>query len=161
MRVLDKFWLDGMEHGLAWLDHVAVRRGLDRQPEHLRTGLRGEDAAYFYLRRKGYIVVARRWSDGLTPGDLDIVAWKDSLLCIVEVKTRTAHDIAPAEISVDSSKRRVLRRLSRQYVRHLPQEAYPQVRFDILSVYLIPGQPKEFVHFESAFGWREFDPDRR
>ncbi|WP_420238446.1 YraN family protein [Telmatobacter bradus] len=159
MDALNRIWLGGMERSLAWLDYMAERRGLDRQPAHLRTGLRGEDAAYFYLRRKGYVVVARRWTDGVVPGDLDLVAWKGHVLCIVEVKTRTAHDIAPAEVTVGSHKRRVLRRLVRQYLLHLPQEEFPAVRFDILSVYLIPGQPKEFVHFEAAFGWREFDPD--
>jgi hypothetical protein len=29
------------------------------------------------------------------------------------------------------------------------------VRFDILSVYLLPGKKKEFEHFEGAFGWSE------
>ena len=30
------------------------------------------------------------------------------------------------------------------------------VRFDVLSVYLVPGHEKEFVHFENAFGWSEW-----
>jgi hypothetical protein len=25
----------------------------------------------------------------------------------------------------------------------------------VLSVYLVPGEEKEFVHFENAFGWNE------
>jgi hypothetical protein len=33
------------------------------------------------------------------------------------------------------------------------------VRFVVLSVYLIPGKEKEFVHFEGAFGWSEWDDD--
>jgi putative endonuclease len=77
------------------------------------------------------------------------------MLCFIEVKTRTAHDIAPAESSVDSHKRSTLRRLARQYVRQLPQETAPQSRFDVLSVYLVPGQKKEFVHFEGSFGWSD------
>jgi putative endonuclease len=77
------------------------------------------------------------------------------MLCCVEVKTRTAHDLTPAEVAVDSHKRSILRRLARQYVRQLPQETAPPVRFDVLSVYLVPGQKKEFVHFESSFGWSE------
>jgi putative endonuclease len=40
-------------------------------------------------------------------------------------------------------------------VRQLPQTTAPQVRFDVLSVYLVPGEPKEFMHFENAFGWDE------
>jgi putative endonuclease len=71
------------------------------------------------------------------------------------VKTRTARDASPAEIAVDSHKRNTLRRLARQYVRQLPQETAPPVRFDVLSVYLVPGEKKEFQHFEGAFGWSE------
>jgi putative endonuclease len=145
-----------LERGVAGLNWVAKRHGQPgRLPAHLATGIEGEDAAFFYLRRKGYIVVARRWSSGNVPGDLDLIAWQGPLLCIVEVKTRTAHDIAAAEVSVNSHKRHTLRRLARQYVRQLPQETAPPVRFDVVSVYLVPGEETEFVHFEGSFGWGE------
>jgi putative endonuclease len=99
--------------------------------------------------------VARRWSGGNLRGDLDLIAWQGPLLCFVEVKTRTAHDMSPAEAMVDTHKRNVLRRLARQYIRQLPGEAFPNARFDVISVYLVPGAAPEFFHFESAFGWRE------
>jgi hypothetical protein len=35
------------------------------------------------------------------------------------------------------------------------------VRFDVLSVYLVPGKKKEFQHFEGAFSWSEWDTDER
>lgn len=149
------------EQVLAVLDGMARYRRRLPQAEHLQTGLRGEQAAYFYLRRKGYVIVARRWSSGMAPGDLDLVAWRGNLLCIVEVKTRTAHDLASAESAVDEQKRRTLRRLARHYVWQLPQRERPPVRFDVLSVYLLPGLPKEFVYIEAAFGWWEHDPDWR
>ncbi len=37
--------------------------------------------------------MARRWSSGDVPGDVDLIGWQGSLLCFVEVKTRTAHDM--------------------------------------------------------------------
>jgi len=107
------------------------------------------------MQCKDYIVVAQRWSSGNLPGDLDLIAWQGPLLCFVEVKTRTAHDMAPAEVAIDAHKRNVLRRLARQYVRQLPGETSPEVRFDVVSVYLVPGTAPEFAHFENAFGWRE------
>jgi Holliday junction resolvase-like predicted endonuclease len=68
---------------LAGLDWVAARRGRTAAtPVHLQTGIDGEDAACSYLRRKGYIVVARRWSGGNLRGDLDLIAWQGRLLCL-------------------------------------------------------------------------------
>lgn len=154
MAFLEQMRIDGLERALLGLDRLARKRGRP-MPEHLVTGLEGEDAAYFYLRRKGYVVVARRWSAGNLPGDVDLIAWQNTLLCFIEVKTRTAHDLSPAEIAVNAHKRNVLRRLARRYVRELPQSAAPQARFDVLSVYLVSGEPHEFQHFENAFGWSE------
>ena len=157
---------------IAGLDRVAPREGRDLgrtedMPEdeagnqtrdraaHLLTGIEGEDAARSYLQRKDYIVVAHRWSSGNLPGDLDLIAWQGPLLCFIEVKTRTAHDMTPAEAAIDAHKRNVLRRLARQYVRQLPGETATQVRFDVIGVYLLPGAAPEFAHFENAFGWSE------
>lgn len=145
-----------LERGLAGLDWVARKRGrMQNLPAHLMTGMEGEDATFHYLRRKDYTVVARRWSSGDAPGDVDLIAWQGSLLCFIEVKTRTARDMTPAEVAVDSHKRQTLRRLARRYVRQLPQETAPQVRFDVVSVYLVPGQERQIEHFEAAFGWSE------
>jgi len=156
MEWLERMKVAGMERGLAALKWAARRRGRsDEMPAHLTTGIDGEDAAFFHLLRKGYIVVARRWSSGDVPGDLDLIAWQGPMLCFVEVKTRTARDATPAEVAVDSHKREILRRLAHRYVHQLPQETAPPVRFDILSVYLLPGKKKEFEHFEGAFGWSE------
>ena len=141
--------------GLGWLSQR--RRGGADLPAHLVTGIEGETAAFFYLRRKGYVVVARRWSSGDVAGDVDLIAWQGPMLVFIEVKTRTARDESPAEIAVDSHKRTVLRRLARRYLRQLPQASAPPVRFDVLSVYLVPGEKREFQHFEGAFGWSEWE----
>ena len=145
-----------LEKTVAGLDRIARRRGkFPEVPPHLALGLAGEDAAFFHLRSKGFRVVARRWSSGDVPGDIDLIAWHGALLCFIEVKTRSEHDLTPAESAVDAHKRRVLRRLARRYVRQCPLELPPQVRFDVISVYLMPGMPAEVVHFENQFGWTE------
>ena len=156
MTRVEQWRIGFLERSLKALDTIAARRGKGADlAAHLQTGLAGEDAAYFYLRRKGYTVVARRWSAGSVPGDLDLIAWQGPMLCFFEVKTRTARDVTPAEAAVDAHKRKILRRLANQYVRQLPAEAAPQARFDVISAYLAPGQEPEFTHFENAFGWRE------
>jgi len=156
MTWLDQLRIGGEERALAGLNSITRRRvRAAGMPAHLIVGIDGEVAAFFYLRRKGYVVVARRWSSGNLPGDIDLIAWLGPMLCFIEVKTRTAHDLTPAEVAVDSHKRHTLRRLARQYVRQLPQETAPPSRFDVISVYLIPGKEKEFQHFEGSFGWTE------
>ena len=156
MGWLEQMRVTGLERILAGLGWLARRSdGAESLPAHLATGIEGEDAAFSHLRRKGYTVVARRWSSGDLPGDLDLIAWQGPMLCFIEVKTRTSRDATPAEVAVDSHKRNTLRRLARQYIRQLPRETAPPVRFDVLSVYLVPGQKKEFEHFEDAFGWSE------
>ena len=136
-------------------DRAAVRR--KQEAEHLVTGRRGERAAFFYLRRKGFVVVARGWRSGIVRGDLDLIAWEDDTLCFIEVKTRTTRAVATAEASVDEDKRRTLRRLARHYLRQLPDRERAMqevpVRFDILSIYFEEGRPVDFDHFRGAFGW--------
>src|ERR1700733_842273 len=111
------------ERSLAALNRLASNSGHNAMPAHLAVGLDGEDAAFFYLQRKGYTIVARRWSSGDVPGDIDLIAWDGPMLCFIEVKTRTARDLTPAETAIDDHKRNVLRRLARRYVHQLPQSA--------------------------------------
>jgi putative endonuclease len=143
-----------LERTFSALDALARRRGDETTPAHLVTGTRGEDAAFFHLLSKGYTVVARRWSAGNLPGDVDLIAWQGDLLCILEVKARTTRDETPAQAAVDGHKRRTLRRLARAYLRQLGQPEQ-QTRFDVISVYLIPGQAPQIEHYENAFGWTE------
>ena len=158
MESLRLLRVDWMERTLAGLNWIARKRGRGTGPAHLAVGVEGEDAVFFYLLRKGYTVVARRWSSGDVPGDVDLIAWDGPVLCFVEVKTRTARDATPAETAVDDHKRSVLRRLARKYLRQLPGSTAPAARFDVVSVYLVPGEKREFVHFERAFSmideWR-------
>lgn len=135
---------------------MALRENRRPKPVHLLTGERGEDAAFFYLRERGYTVVARRWHSARVRGDLDLVAWDGETLVIVEVKTRTARDLAPAETAVDRGKQTQLRRLARAWLHQIPERHRDRVpvRFDVLAVYVLPGEPAttaQFEHFANAF----------
>jgi putative endonuclease len=100
---------------------------------HLRTGRRGEEAAYFYLRRLGYTMVARNFRSPRCKGEIDLIGWDCDVLCFVEVKTRTTLDIKPGEASVDQHKRRLIARVAREYLHRFPPSC--QWRFDVVSVY--------------------------
>jgi putative endonuclease len=124
------------------------------RPSHLTVGELGEEAAYFYLRKQGRMVVARRWRSSRQPGDLDMVTWEGETLCFVEVKARSSHDIATAEAAVDAEKRRTIRRMARLYLAGL-REQPRSVRFDIVSVYFNDASMAEVRVIPGAFGWTE------
>lgn len=120
------------------LDWIASRSlPPDQVPDHLRTGRRGEEDAYFYLRRRGYTMVARNFRSPNRRGEIDLIGWHDDILCFVEVKTRTTHDVKPAEAAVDREKRREILAVGREYLRHLPHSC--PWRLDIISVYYEQG----------------------
>ncbi len=105
----------------------------EQVPQHQRTGRRGEEDAYFYLRRKGYVIVARNFRSPHHRGEIDLIGWDKDVLCFIEVKTRTTRDVKPAEAAVDRDKQKQIILVSRDYLRHLPLAC--QWRLDVLSVY--------------------------
>lgn len=153
---LSSFSLNMQQKALEFLQ----RRTPVALPNHLLTGLRGEQAALFHLRRQGFTITAHRWSSPRLRGDLDLVGWENAAdssptLVIFEVKTRTARDFAPADTAVDENKQRQLRLVTRAYLRQFPRAHRETiaVRFDVLSVYLLPAGA-EFEHFRGAFPFR-------
>ena len=80
---------------------------------HYKTGRRGEEAAYFHLRRLGYTMVARNFRTPRCRGEIDLIGWDADILCFVEVKTRTTRDVKPGEAAVDRHKRRQIAAVAR------------------------------------------------
>jgi putative endonuclease len=150
--------LSFFEKTLGWLDQAAARSTRSpKHPAHLMTGLRGEDATYFYLRELGYTIVARRWSSPKLRGDIDLIGWDGEWLCFVEVKTRSSRTFQPAEVAVDHDKQSNLARMAREYIRQLEHSELIPVRFDVVSVYFPGGRP-EFELFRDAFDWKDASP---
>jgi len=105
----------------------------EKTAAHHRTGQRGEEAAYFHLRKLGYTMVARNFRSPRCRGEIDLIGWEGDVLCFVEVKTRTTRDVKPGEAAVDGHKRRQIAAVIREYLRRLPPLC--QWRFDVVSVY--------------------------
>lgn len=78
-------------------------------------------------------MVARNFRSPRCRGEVDLIGWDRDVLCFIEVKTRTTHDVKPAEAAVDWHKRREIAEVARDYRRKLPPSC--QWRFDIVSVY--------------------------
>ena len=125
------------QSALHLLDRIS-RNGAVEIPAHLRTGRRGEEDAYFYLRTRGYVMVARNYRTARHHGEIDLIGWDKDVLCFVEVKTRTTRAVKPAEAAVDRKKRRDLKIVIRDYLRSIPAKQSsepPQWRFDVVTVY--------------------------
>jgi putative endonuclease len=102
---------------LDWL--AAKTLSPEDTPAHLRIGRRGEEDAYFNLRRNGYTMIARNFRSSQHGGELDIVRWDQDVLCFIEVKTRTKPVLKPAEAVVDRDKRSYCRLPTTSCARYL------------------------------------------
>lgn len=133
------------------LDWLAERTLLPEDiPPHQRTGRRGEEAAYFYLRRLGYVMVARNFRSSRRRGEIDLIGWEKSVLCFIEVKTRTTHDVKPAEAAVDRDKQRGLAAVADEYLRYVAPSC--RWRFDVVTVYYERQSSQPLIElFRNAF----------
>src|ERR1700722_11798762 len=93
-----------MIRSLDWLAQNSPLAG--PRPPHQRIGAKGEEDAYFHLRKLGYQIVARNFRSPRCRGEIDLIGWDAEVLCFIEVKTRTSHDVKSAAAAVDRHKRR-------------------------------------------------------
>jgi putative endonuclease len=113
----------------------------------LRTGVRGETYAYWYLRRHGYVLVARNFTSPGLKGEIDMVGYDGAVLAFVEVKTRTKIETsekfaalqATPESAVNLEKRRNISRVAQQFLRARHIES-AECRFDVLAIETQAGQ---------------------
>jgi len=95
-------------------------------------------------------MVARNFRSPRHRGEIDLIGWHEDVLCFIEVKTRSSHDVKPAEAAVDRDKQRQLRLVAREYLHHAPPSC--QWRFDVVSVYFeAASSPPRFELFQNAY----------
>jgi putative endonuclease len=117
---------------LDWLRHIARRR---KWTPTLALGRRGEDLAHRYLRRQGFVIVARNYRLSSGDGEADLIAWEGDTLVFVEVKSRATADFGPPERAIGEDKRAHLLRIAREYTRKTGTP-WDRIRFDVVSVIL-------------------------
>jgi putative endonuclease len=105
-------------------------------------GVRGETYAYWYLRRLGYIFIARNYMPLRVKGELDLIGYDGDTLAIVEVRTRRALKGQPAlpKMSITKDKHEVLVRTAHYFQRDRYIQNCP-LRFDVVAIENTPGQP--------------------
>lgn len=139
----------------------AARKGLrdegaaspdSRKAVARQTGIRGETYAYWYLRRRGYVFVARNFTPRGSKGELDLVGYDGETLAFVEVRTRTVRDELAGlpELSVTSGKQQLLARTAAHFLseRHVPE---CPLRFDVLAIDNEAGKPPVVRLHKDAF----------
>ncbi|HEY4362049.1 MAG TPA: YraN family protein [Bryobacteraceae bacterium] len=133
-----------MGAALDYLRHL--RRRQEWSPAQA-TGRRGEDLAHRFLRRNGYVIVARNYRLAAGDGEADLIAWDGEALAIVEVKTRESAAYGPPERAIGEEKVRHMRRVAREYTSKT-STPWEQVRFDVVTVLLT--DPPEIILSRAA-----------
>jgi putative endonuclease len=120
-------------------------------PEHLKTGVWGEQVAAEFLKHNGYKILGQRVRIG-TRDELDLVARDGDSLVFVEVKTRGSEVYGRPLSAVDRKKRHTL---SRGAIRSLQRLKNPRVyfRFDVVEVigHAEAATPPQIRHIRNAF----------
>lgn len=108
-----------------------------------RKGLRTETLAAWYLRLKGYRILAMRFKTRV--GEVDIIARRGSRIVFAEVKWRQSRDGALESISEENRQR--VRRAAELYLQKHPRYTGCDIRFDALVF-----SPRRWpLHITSAF----------
>ena len=108
----------------------ALNRLLQRTPEHLLSGIWGEEEAASYLQCQGYEILECDWHS--KHRDIDIIARQGGCVVFVEVKTRRNRNYLEPEAAVNYQKQQNLRRAINHYVKLHHLDA--PWRFDVITV---------------------------
>jgi len=115
--------------------------------QHHDTGKKGEEMAVAWLQTQRFAILQRNWRHARN--EIDIIASRDNVLHIIEVKTRSSLLFGHPEESVSKKKINNLLRGARAYMYQNPQ--WREVQFNILSITILPGQPVEYFFIEDVY----------
>ena len=114
--------------------------------QHNDLGKQGEQLAVEFLQKKGYEILEINWT--FQKAEVDIIAQKETILAIVEVKTRSTIDFGLPQDFVKPKKIQLLVKAVNEYV--IANDLEVSVRFDIVAIHK---EANEFIieHLEDAF----------
>ncbi|GGW47992.1 YraN family protein [Arenibacter certesii] len=114
--------------------------------KHNEFGKQGEKLAEAYLIKKGYRIVHKNYR--YLKAEIDIIARKNDILAVVEVKSRSSDYWQDIADSITEKKIKLLVNAANQYV--VSRDLDIEVRFDIVTV-LKDGTKFKIEHWENAF----------
>lgn len=113
---------------------------------HNDLGKLGEELAVDFLKKNGYSILQTNWI--FQKAEIDIIAQKNNILAIVEVKTRSTADFGLAQEFVKPKKIQLLVKAVNEYI--IQNDIDAEARFDIISIHK-QGKSFEIEHLEDAF----------
>jgi len=108
---------------------------------HNQLGKDGEKLAEEFLLKKGYEILHRNWRYSYY--EIDIIARRDKMLHIIEVKTLNAGSPGYPEDSVTKRKFKRLLNAADEFLYQHPE--YRHVQYDILSITIRNTEPEFFL----------------
>jgi putative endonuclease len=119
---------------------------------HLDLGRKGESLAKAHLESLGYEIMDENWTHGRL--EVDLIAYKDSVIIFTEVKTRTGNGFGEPEDFVDARKQKLLADAADEYIYLMGHQG--EVRFDIIAILFNNETNYKLKHIEDAF-WPSAD----
>lgn len=103
--------------------------------QHNELGKKGEELAVKHLQQNGYEILDRNWE--YQKAEIDIIAKKENILAVVEVKTRSSLDFGSPQDFVKQKKIRLLIKAVNAYIndREKDFEDDLEIRFDIIAIH--------------------------
>lgn len=114
--------------------------------EHNDLGKLGEELAVEFLQKEGYEILETNWI--FQKAEVDIIAKKENILAIVEVKTRSSLDFGLPQDFVKPKKIQLLVKAVNEYV--VTNDLDIEVRFDIIAIHK-EGKTFAIEHLIDAF----------
>ena len=122
--------------------------------EHNDLGKFGEELAVDFLEKNGYEILETNWT--FDKAEIDIIAQKNGILAVVEVKTRSSIEFGLPQDFVKPKKIQLFVKAINEYVTQNDLDV--EVRFDIVAK---NKKKTEFVieHIEEAFDHKNLNED--
>ncbi|MGS2738816.1 YraN family protein [Sinomicrobium sp. M5D2P17] len=114
--------------------------------EHNNFGKKGEELATQHLLQNGYHILERNYTFG--KAEIDIIAQKEDILAVVEVKSRSSIDFGNPQDAVNKKKIQLLVKAIDHYV--VTKNIDTEVRFDIITI-IRKGKSHTLEHMPDAF----------
>lgn len=114
--------------------------------QHNELGKKGEQLAVTFLQKEGYLILEQNWR--FKKAEVDIIAEKNGVLAVVEVKTRSNNYFGEPQDFIKSKKIKLLVEAVDEYVNS--KELDVEVRFDIIAL-TKQGDGFSMEHLKDAF----------